>query len=65
MTSRVCTSCDEPHLATDWYQIEGDHPRAGEIECGAAHEDRVRREVRDFMTPQIPSDVEYLQLIDR
>jgi hypothetical protein len=32
--------------------IEGRHPRAGQIECSAAHEDRIRREVRKTLWQQ-------------
>lgn len=47
MPPRICTSCDKPHLTTDWYVIdEHKHPRKGDVECAPAHEDRIRRELR-------------------
>jgi hypothetical protein len=64
MKPRLCTSCDTPHLCTDWYEIEQYHPREGAIECGAAHEDRVRREVRDFLTYPDDTDLPYYELSD-
>jgi hypothetical protein len=45
---RICTSCDVPHVTSDWYVVaEHKHPLRGEVECREAHEDRIRREVRD------------------
>lgn len=50
MNARLCTSCLLPHETTDWYVIEHNHPRRGDIECAAAHERRIPIEVRDFGT---------------
>lgn len=48
MPPRICTVCPEPHLTSDWYVVtEAKHPQKGQVECSAAHEDRVRREVRE------------------
>jgi hypothetical protein len=52
MQAKTCTSCEKPHVTTNWYVIEGRHPRAGQIECSAAHEDRIRREVRKTLWQQ-------------
>lgn len=46
MPSRICTSCHEPHITTDWYIIEWGSKHAGDIECADAHENRIRRETR-------------------
>lgn len=56
MFPRICTSCPLPHVTTDWYRIEPNHPRAGEFECVPAHERRIPLEVRDFGTnrPKLP-----------
>jgi hypothetical protein len=62
MIPRLCTCCHTPHLTTDWYEIEPWHPLAGQIECGQAHEDRIRREVRDLLTDPEPSDLPYYDL---
>lgn len=51
MAPRICTSCYEPHITTDWYMIEYGHKQRGEIECRDAHEDRVRRETREMIYP--------------
>lgn len=50
MPPRICTSCDEPHITTDWYVInDRGHKQRGDVECREAHEDRVRRETRDMV----------------
>jgi len=55
MPPRICTSCEEPHVTTDWYVIaEHKHPRRGEVECKPAHEDRIRRELRSTIDPPQP-----------
>jgi hypothetical protein len=48
MPPRLCTSCPVPHETADWYVVEYNHPRHGEIECAEAHERRIPLEVRDF-----------------
>jgi hypothetical protein len=55
VSPRICTSCPLPHVTTDWYQIEYNHPRRGETECAAEHERRIPLEVRDFGTGR-PAD---------
>lgn len=60
MSPRICTSCKPHHLTTDWYKIEAHHPRGGQIECGPAHEDRVRREVRNKMDPAEADELGYV-----
>lgn len=48
MPPRICTCCHPPHVTSDWYVItESKHPQKGQVECRQAHEDRVRREVRE------------------
>ena len=50
MAPRICTSCDQPHITTDWYVInEHRHPHRGDIECADAHELRVLRETRSHI----------------
>lgn len=47
MAPRICMSCFEPHITTDWYVVnEYRHPHRGDVECAEAHEDRIRRETR-------------------
>jgi len=52
MPPRICTSCEEPHITTDWYPVmRHDRPEHGAVECSLAHEARVRRETRDLVYP--------------
>jgi hypothetical protein len=57
MTSRLCTSCEVPHVTTDYYVIEATHPLRGEVECSLAHEDRIRRETRDRYDDRAPRNM--------
>ena len=59
MAPRICTSCDLPHITTDWYVInEHRHPHRGDLECADAHENRIRRETRlvIFSAPKLVFD---------